>query len=430
MGRRVRASSDFFVAGRSLGPGLVFATFLAANVGAGSTVGATGYAYRDGLAAWWWNGSAGIGSLILAFWVGPRMWRLADRLHFLTVGDFLEHYFGRGVRGLAAAIIWAGSFAILCGQLKGAAEVLHGASGLSIENGAAVAAVVTVAYFVLGGLKSAVWVNVVQLVVIFVGFTLAAPYVSHAAGGALLADGRSNFWTGTSVGWTTVFLLGPAFFLSPGLIQKSYGARSPAALTRGVALNGVALMIYAALPVVLGMAARTLHPDLPRAEMALPAVLAAHTPLAIGSLALAALFSAEISTADAVLFMLATSGARDLYRGFLRPDASDVEVLRVARILSIAGGIVGFGLTFVFDSVVSALTLFYQLMVVTLFAPILGGLLLPRAGRWGALTAMLVGVATFATTYLATGGVGYGWAAPHFLGLVASAAAYFLLAIF
>ena len=45
-----RQSSDFFVAGRSLGPGLLFATFLAANIGAGSTIGATGLGYRDGLA--------------------------------------------------------------------------------------------------------------------------------------------------------------------------------------------------------------------------------------------------------------------------------------------------------------------------------------------------------------------------------------------
>ena len=79
IGRHVRESAGFFVAGRSLGPGLIFATFLAANIGAGSTVGATGYAYQDGLAAWWWNGSAGLGSLVLAFWVGPRLWRQAEQ---------------------------------------------------------------------------------------------------------------------------------------------------------------------------------------------------------------------------------------------------------------------------------------------------------------------------------------------------------------
>ena len=48
IGRRVRSSGDFFVAGRGLGPGLLFSTMLAANIGAGSTVGATGLGYREG----------------------------------------------------------------------------------------------------------------------------------------------------------------------------------------------------------------------------------------------------------------------------------------------------------------------------------------------------------------------------------------------
>src|SRR5205823_5312592 len=75
--RRVRASSDFFVAGRGLGVGLIFSTLLAANIGAGSTIGAAGLGYRDGLSAWWWVGSAGIGSVILALTVGPKIWRVA-----------------------------------------------------------------------------------------------------------------------------------------------------------------------------------------------------------------------------------------------------------------------------------------------------------------------------------------------------------------
>ena len=54
VGRRVKATEGFFVAGRRLGPVLLFSTVLAANIGAGSTVGAAGLGYRDGLAAWWW----------------------------------------------------------------------------------------------------------------------------------------------------------------------------------------------------------------------------------------------------------------------------------------------------------------------------------------------------------------------------------------
>src|SRR5438874_13762164 len=85
--RRVRGSSDFFVAGRRLGPGLLFATFLAANIGGGSTIGATGLGYRDGLAAWWWVGSAGIGSVALAVWAGPRVRRRAAEHDLRPGGD-------------------------------------------------------------------------------------------------------------------------------------------------------------------------------------------------------------------------------------------------------------------------------------------------------------------------------------------------------
>ena len=58
VGRRVRSSSGFFVAGRRLGTGLLFTTLIAANIGAGSTVGVAAIAYKHGVSAWWWIGSA------------------------------------------------------------------------------------------------------------------------------------------------------------------------------------------------------------------------------------------------------------------------------------------------------------------------------------------------------------------------------------
>src|SRR3990170_2910087 len=97
IGRRAGAA-DFFVAGRSLGPGLIFSTMLAANIGAGSTVGAAALGYADGLSAVWWVGSAAIGSVVLALWIGPAMRRAAAAHDLRTVGDFLEFRFGVQVR--------------------------------------------------------------------------------------------------------------------------------------------------------------------------------------------------------------------------------------------------------------------------------------------------------------------------------------------
>ena len=58
-------------------------------------------------------------------------------------------------------------------------------------------------------------------------------------------------------------------------------------------------------------------------------MLLAHSlPLWLGGLLLGAVFSAELSAADAVLFMLTTSLAKDLYQSYIRPDATDRQLLR------------------------------------------------------------------------------------------------------
>ena len=434
MGHRVRATGDFFVGGRSLGAGLIFATFLAPNIGAGSTVGATALAYRHGLSAWWWNGSAGIGSLVLAFWIGPRIWREAKRFDLLTLGDFLEHHFGRDVRGLIALLIWAGTALVLCAQLDGAATVLEAAGGLPHWAGCLFGTLVMTGYFAGGGLASAARVNSLQLIVKLAGFLIATPFALGAAGGwpAVAASNASrlHFFDGASTasGWPLLLQLGPAFFLSPGLIQKAFGARDERALTRGIAANGLALMIFACLPLAIGLTARSLYPQLASDQLALAAVLSTQVPAAVGALALAAVFSAEMSAADAVLFMLSTSGARDLYMSFLKPAASDREVLRAARISAILGGALGYGLTFVYPTVIDALRLFYSLLVVSLFAPVLGGLFRPRGGHRAAVAAIVTGVVALVATQAATRGLGIGWAQPSFLGLVASSTAYLLVA--
>ena len=123
--RRVRSAGDFFVAGRRLGPGLLFSTMLAANIGAGSTVGATGLGYADGLAATWWVLSAGLGSLVLALWIGPAIRRVAAQHDLRTVGDYLEFRFGVTVRSTIAALLWVGALFILAGQLIAVASNLN-----------------------------------------------------------------------------------------------------------------------------------------------------------------------------------------------------------------------------------------------------------------------------------------------------------------
>ena len=185
-------AGDFFVAGRRLGPGLIFSTMLAANIGAGSTVGATGLGYRDGLSAVWWVGSAAVGSLVLALWIGPAMRRAAAAHDLRTVGDFLEFRFGVGRPTAIAALLWVGSLFILAGQLIAIASILNAIVGVPPAVGCAIGGLLITIYFTAGGLLTSAWVNVVQLTVKLVGFAIALPLALAAAGGWQCASRACN----------------------------------------------------------------------------------------------------------------------------------------------------------------------------------------------------------------------------------------------
>ena len=427
MGKRVKRTSDFFVAGRRLGPFLLFATILASNIGAGSTVNAAALGYRDGLSAWWWVGSAGLGSIVLALWIGPKIRRLAADHNLHTVGDFLEYRYGQGVRATVAVLLWVGTVAILAGQLMAIGWVLNVVAGVDRWIGCVLGGLVVTVYFTAGGLLTAVWVNVVQLLVLLVGFVVVLPLALSEVGGwsqVVTAtqgiEGYWNPWKGGGSGWFYLAMLGPAFIISPGLLQKVYGARDDASVRLGVGLNAIVLLIFAVIPPLLGMIARSVSPELSNQDLALPTLLMEMIPPAIGALGLAALFSAEVSSADVILFMLATSLSQDLYRRFLRPEATDAQVLNVARWAAIVGGIFGIGLAIAAESIADVLSFFYTLLSVSLFVPVLAGLYLRRVTSIEALAAIVGGRAIATLVQISTAGTGIAGLTPSMCGLGAA----------
>jgi SSS family solute:Na+ symporter len=433
IGRLVRGSGDFFVAGRSLSAPLLFSTMLAANIGAGTTVGAAGLAYQQGISAWWWNGSAAIGSLVLAFWIGPRIWRLASAQGFYTAGDFLEYRYSSSVRGVTASLIWLGTLAVLAAQLLAGAAVLNVVAGLSKSTGIMIGAVAMMIYFVAGGLLSSAWVNMLQLGVLIGGLLIAMPLLYSGVGGAetfnAMATPHPDYWnimysTGSGMsGWAMVAILTPAFIVSPGLLQKAYGAKDERAVRWGIGTQAGAQMLFAFIPVFFGLAARAANLQIEGQNLVLPAVLASELPIFIGALALAAVFSAEVSTCDAILFMLSTSLSKDLYKRFVHPDADDKRLLLVARLAAVAGGIGGVIIAIQLETIVQALSIFYSLLGVAFFVPVIAGLYVRRAGSAEALASMAAGIGTL---LLFTYGVTVtGLLNANLLALIAAAVAYF-----
>ena len=435
--RYVRTSSAFFVAGRSLGPGLIFASMLAANIGAGSTIGASGLAYRDGISAWWWVGSAGLGSIVFAYAVAPRLWALAREHGFYTTGDYLEHRYGAAVRCASTVLVGIGALALLAGQLIAGATILNVITGAPRWAGALVGGAIMTVYFTAGGLLGSAWVNTLQLVVMLVGFLVALPIALGSVGGlagltsaAVPATfGDITYSAGPGSGWTLLFLTLPAFIISPGLIQKAYGGASARAVRTGVAWNAAVLLAFAFIPVLFGMVARTAVPGIADPNAVLPTVLTQVLPAWISALALSAVFSTEVDTCDAILFMLSTSASQDVYKRFINPAATDRQMLRVGRATAVMGGAAGVLLSMWLETVIGALTVFYSLLVVTLFVPVLGGLYTRRAGSTQALAAITAGVLTlFVVRFVLAPRPA--WLDPTLAGVLAAAAAFVITSPF
>src|ERR1700733_14157180 len=275
--RRVKNSSDFLVAGRSLGPGRIFATFLAANIGAGSTVGATGLGYRFGLSAWWWVGSASIGTLLLSQFLGPKLWTMAKQHNLATLPDFLEFRYGKTVKAMISVLFWCGALAILAAQLIAVSWILFTVANIPKWEGCLIGGIVAIVYCTAGGLMSSAFVNMFELAVTMSGLLLAVPFAIHALGGwshvhdlvlaqkstAAASDSMFNIMgAGTKQVFAWIAILVPSFMISPGLVQKIYGARDVKAVRLGVGLNSAGQAIFAFLPPSLGLCAFAALPHL------------------------------------------------------------------------------------------------------------------------------------------------------------------------
>ena len=414
IGRKAKSASDFFVAGRNFNSGLLFTTLIAANLGAGSTVGVTALAYQHGLSAWWWIGSAGIGSMILAFVVGPKIWRISREHNFYTLSDYLDNRYSKIFSGIISLMMSIGTLALFAGQLLGIAWILEVVANVPKTYGVIAGAIVTTLYFAAGGLLSSAVVNIIEVAVILTGFVVALPYVWNYAGGLegvhshVSSESYFDFFgMGSTAIIGYIVMLVPSFFISPGLIGKVFAAKDEHAIKTGTAMNGIVQLVFAVIPVLIGMAAYSCFPNLTRADLALPTAMKEMMPFFAASIALAAIFAAEVSTADTVLYMLAGSLVNDLYRRFINPKISDRKLLWSSRITSLICGIIGVILALKLESIISALTIFYSLMSVSLSAPLIFGLFTKRASNFGALLSAVLGVGL--TVYMTFGGFGGGF---------------------
>jgi SSS family solute:Na+ symporter len=115
--------------------------------------------------------------------------------------------------------------------------------------------------------------------------------------------------------------------------------------------------------------------------------------------------------------MLTTSVAQDLYKRFLNPKADDARMLTVTRMAAIGCGAAATTLAMWSPTIIGVMGIFYGLLGVSLFVPILAGLYLRRAGTPEALAAIGAGVAVMLAVQLTRGAAGLYGVTPALAGI-------------
>jgi SSS family solute:Na+ symporter len=390
--RRSNTLDSFFLAGRSLRPALLTATLTATILGASSTMGMAGLGFREGLTGAWWLLSGTLGLLVLSFFLAERV----RATGCYTLPELMGEEYDQRVRFGASALILVSWIGVIAAQIVASGKLLAVLFGPSTEAFMIASAAVFVLYTALGGQRSIVKTDAVQLLILLLGLFIVSWRALPLAGPEILA--KTSFPTSAARGGTDVLglvlVVGSAYLVGPDIYSRLFSAQNPTTARRSALAAALLLIPIAFVITGLGISARILFPGI-GPEEALPALMAETLSPTGEGLVAAALLSALISSADTTLLTATSIFALDIYKT-ARPKASQRELMRVAR-----GGTVLIGSLALLSALRLPEIIASLLAAYTVFA---GGLIVPTlAGFWrerlrltpeGALAALLGGGGT------------------------------------
>jgi SSS family solute:Na+ symporter len=178
--------------------------------------------------------------------------------------------------------------------------------------------VFTIVYVAGGGFRSVVSTNVMQFVLMYLGFIVVLPVALHRAGGfagvwaALPAASRA--WDG-GLGVQAVvvwYFIAMQTLVEPTFYQRCYAAETPAVARRGVLISVGFWVLFDFLTTFTGLAARALMPQLHNPVLSYPELGRLVLPSAANALFAVGMFATVMSTAHSYLFLAAATIGHDV----------------------------------------------------------------------------------------------------------------------
>ncbi|MEE4301442.1 MAG: sodium/solute symporter [Pseudomonadales bacterium] len=394
LARRIHDARDYFLAGRSLGWGIIGLSIIGTNVSAESYVGAAGGAWKVGLAQANFEWIGAIPAMILASLVFvPVYWRAG----VYSIPEYMGLRFGQPVRVLTAGIASLFSVFVIAVSMFAISITLETYLGWPMWVGILVTGGVVGTYSISGGLAAVAFTDALQVVIMFLGgIAIFALGMSETGGfGAfterLIGDNPDHLsawlpgdhpefpWFGVLLGLG--FVLSPAYWCGgQTILQRTLGARSEWDAKASMMFAAFAKTFVPLLIVFPGLLALALHAQIEYPDMALPWVVKELLPPGLSGLMFIAIVAALQSSLDSSLNSTALMITRDI-RGVLFPQRDTSKDLRVGRLFTLAILVVGMACAPLIGDL-GGIFLAVQLLLSLFQGPTLALLVVGVATRW------------------------------------------------
>ena len=363
--RRAGASDEeYFLAGRSLGPWVASLSASASSESGWVTMGLVGWAFANGVQAFWILPGSLLGFAFNWFIIAGRLRRAAAQDRSVTLPDFLARHFKekRPVLRIMSVIVILVAMLLYCAaQFAAAGKAFDVAfESIGYQGGVLIGAAIVLVYVTLGGFRAACWTDLLQGV-LMVGVLVCFPLWLLLTGEGIAgiqstfqdaAPGLLGFWPSVTGSALIGFLLGSGalginfgYMGQPHVLIRFMAMRSP----REARLGGMIAITWAALvlsgAVTVGIIVRSMAMQgAPWAsgmlatgdgEYALVAAAIHMAPPVLGGLVLAAILAAICSTADSQLVVASSAWANDLWARMFtsKKKASHAVVNRLTVII-------------------------------------------------------------------------------------------------
>jgi len=413
---RTRSFDDFILGGRSLNPWVTALAAGASDMSGWLLMGLPGALFLSGLAESW----IAIGLLIGAYlnWTlvaGPLRVYTERAQNALTLPDYFTHRFedrSRLLRVISAVVILV-FFAIYSASgIVAGARLFEITFNIPYANALWAGAAVTIAYTLIGGFLAVSWTDTVQATLMILALIVTPIVLMSTAGGPNAAidtisafdPTRVDFFHGTTfVGIVSLLAWGLGYFGQPHILARFMAAESLAAIkpARRIGMVWMALCLLGAMAVgFFSIAWFAANPNAAAPVIANPErvfiVISQQlfNPWVAGVL-LSAILAAVMSTLSCQLLVCASAITEDFYKPFMRPQATQRELIWVGRTALLAVSFVALGLAWDPSNRVLDLVAYAWAGFGAAFGPVvLLSLGWRRMTRNGALAGMLTGAIT------------------------------------